>query len=67
MITILSPTARYRARLCDRPGGVYVAVRDHARPGHRRSVLLSAGLIDAPFHVVADRVLDALADLEEAV
>lgn len=65
MLTVLSPNGRVRASLTDHNDGVHVIIRralNYVAPGN----LLASGVIDAPFHVVLDRVVDMLCDLEEA-
>ena len=65
MLTILSPHSAFRATVCDHDDGVWVAVRRAATTGVDYDVQVSAGLVDATFHSVCDRVTDLLAELEE--
>jgi hypothetical protein len=65
MITTLSPAAKYRATCSDHDDGVFVVVRAASRGPRDPGTQLYAGVLDAPFHVVLDRVTDAIADLED--
>ncbi len=67
MTTVLSPSADYRATVSDTPIGVSVAVRTCAHYEGRRFVAgtqVHRVIIDAPFHIVLDRVVGMLAELE---
>jgi len=64
MITILSPNETHRATLTDHDDGVWVAIRRVSAGPRRPGTQLHAEVIDAPFHVVADRMVDLLAELE---
>jgi hypothetical protein len=66
MITILSPTARYRATLSDHDDGTFVAIHAASLGPRDPGRQLYHTVIDAPFHVACDRVADLLADLEVA-
>ena len=64
MLTILSPSGSLRATLTDHDDGVHVIVRralNYAAPGN----LLAHGTVDAPWHLVCDKVTDLLAELDE--
>lgn len=65
MITVLSPNGRYRASVSDHDDGVHVIVR---RTGDVRFQMepCATALVDAPLHLVLDRVADILAELEDA-
>ncbi len=66
MITVTSPRETHRAHLTDHDDGVYVVIR--VVPGIRRhGRQVYRGPIDAPFHVVADRMAELLAELEDAL
>ncbi len=65
MITLLSPTQQYRATVSDHDDGAFVAIRSASGGPTSPGTQLWHGVIDAPFHIVADRVLDILANLEE--
>lgn len=65
MLTLLSPRGTLRATAADHDDGVHVIVRrslNYVAPGN----LLARGVVDAPFHLVCDRLTDLLAELEEA-
>lgn len=59
--TILSPNQTYSARLSDDPAGVRVAIR---RQDGRINLQVWSEVIDAPFHVLADRMVDVLVEME---
>ncbi len=67
MTTVLSPSAAYRATVTSVPDGVAVAVRTAAHYDGPRLVhgtQVHRVVIDASFHVVLDRVVGMLAELE---
>jgi hypothetical protein len=66
MITILSPTARYRATLSDHDDGTFVAIHAASLGSRDPGRQLGHAILDAPFHVACDHVVDLLADLEVA-
>lgn len=67
MTIVLSPSADYRATVTDTPIGIAVAVRTAAHYDGPRLVhgtQVHRVVIDAPHHVVLDRVVEMLAELE---
>lgn len=65
MITLLSPHNAYRATCTDHDDGVFVTVRQASQGRPAPGAQLYHTVVDAPFHVVLDRVTDLLAGLEQ--
>jgi hypothetical protein len=66
MTTILSSTAQYRATVAKVPEGIAVAVRTvggRADPGRQ----VHRVVVDAPHHVVLDRVVAMLGEMERGL
>ncbi len=62
---ILSPRGTHRARLTEEDGQVRVVITRVAQVRSEHDKLVHSELIDAPFHLVADRIVDVVGELEK--
>jgi hypothetical protein len=64
--TILSPRGTHRAVLTEEDGHVRVVITRTAQVRQEHAKLVHDELLDAPFHLVADRIVDLVGELEDA-